>query len=182
MLHLRKRLHADIKPDNFVLCIEEDDLKVIDFDSAHKAYTRRSYSSCIAFSDNEPTQRDIIPYDMYTYSFIIAVLFPESFKIEKVRQVTEHGVFTRFIIQKITPPEINAYHQAVLNLFDAIYIQEAAMRCTSKDAIDFFESALAVESLQFDSLADITQDILFRENLTVDDVLCDSERPLFQRK
>ena len=132
VLHSRYRLHGDIKPSNFVVNRQNNSMKLIDFGSAHKACSNKSYACTPYFLDDTLTYN--YSYDMYLMGVVIAYIFPELFNISE-ETIKDHK--KRVKVEMIFKDGIQPVEHAIQSLVQSVIQPEKDMRPTCDDALKY---------------------------------------------
>lgn len=188
-LHHHFRMHGDIKVTNFIIDTTTDSMKLIDMGGAQKINSPKLKVSSLGFMDPNEGKPKKMASDMYAMGKVMAFLFPELYKCEKIRTAfvytepheerktanIEIAQFIQLKIANLTPIE-----SAVIQLVNAMMDAAAENRCTSEQALQFCSGLLEKmvgNEIDPASLAELLDATINRKDFTVEDALRDSSRP-----
>jgi ankyrin repeat protein len=190
ILHLNYRLHGDIKCENFVVNLNENVMKLIDFGATQKVDSKKEYVFTLAYLDPNCFKPKTLAADMYAMSIFIAAIFPELFNIEtkpttqvitNAGEATKAAVVPKPHITKKKVADITPIEHAIMNLYDALQEVNPENRCTSEQALQYCQNILAKLTpegdIHPDELQNITDATINRSSFTVEDAMRGSERP-----
>jgi hypothetical protein len=159
-LHANFRIHGDINITNVVLDLEHDQLRLIDFATAHKVLSKKSFASTPLYEEQDDNHvPNLFRSDMYQVFFLVAKIFPELFYVDW-RDVE---------YQKIN--DLTVQETAAVRLINSLRTRQPN-RCTSQQALQYCEAIVnAGDQLNEKDLNIILAATIQREALTVEDVL-----------
>jgi serine/threonine protein kinase len=158
-LHVNNIVHGDIKPDNFILDLENNTLKLIDFSGVHQQGSTKNF----AYTEDymEGNSRDYVPnqygVDIYLVGIAAAYIFPELY--DAVDVGGKRRIQLSSNVTSLTPVQ-----RAIVILVGAMQCPVMEERCTSKDALLYCQKLIEnFDHLTHDKLTHITQETLERE-------------------
>lgn len=160
-LHQHYRVHGDVKCQNFILDLNNETLKLIDFGISHKRGSPKSFAWTPAYNDPH-TCEDHFCKDLYALGIVTMYLFPEiytiSFNKNKVDVFVKKSIFT------IT-------EQAIINLVNSMMHSNSSLRCTSEGALTYCNELLNHFNLIDERLLEtIANSTINRSPSTVEDI------------
>ena len=163
-LHLRYRTYNDIKPLNFILDVQGQAMRLIDFGSTLKHGSTKKMMFTELYRD--PVHKTGFLNDTYGMGLIIAVLFPDLFAASFVSDSS----------QLLVNPGLAApKHKAIIKLVQALIDKDIEKRCTIADALNYSELLMeSLSSLDEAKLDDIAFSTIYRTNPTMEDVFRDA--------
>lgn len=190
ILHVSGHLYADLKPGNCVLNLNTDSMKLIDFGSAQKVDSKKTYCATPGFIDPKEGSPKKLASDMYAFGFIISCLFPELF-VDDFLVLLKKGNFmgieviipvgAKHVSEKRKDVAFTDTDRAILSLYDAVMESAQADRCTSQQVKLFchtFRELLStkkqIDKNELDHLLSAT---INRNTFEVEDALRGSRRP-----
>ncbi|AUH71045.1 protein kinase domain-containing protein [Legionella sainthelensi] len=126
-LHQYYRIHGDVKCQNFILNLNKESMKLIDFGTSHKRGSTKSFGWTAVYSDPH-TFGDHFCKDLYAMGLVTMYLFPEIYSVS-----FENGKANITTHQS----EITITEQAIVNLVQAMMHSEPHLRCTSEHALNY---------------------------------------------
>lgn len=190
-MHAAFRIHADMKPLNFIVDMDTDQMKLIDMGAAQKINSPKDKVATPGFIDLKEGYPKKMASDMYSMGKIMSFMFPELYKWEigfisipmmvpnapNIEQKVAISYFTKIKTTNLTPIE-----SALMQLVDAMMEATAEHRCTCEQALQFCNGLLQKivnEQITPEELKDLLTTTINRKEFTVEDALRDSSRPAF---
>lgn len=178
-------VHCDIAPQNFILDMKANSMKLIDFGGSRE-FGANDKTCAFTYEYTDPyTDRDKQNFhrDIYSMGLIIMILFPELYKTIPGRQGTVY-------VYSIWPPppretsyvliktELSIHEQAIVRLAESATHHDVHQRCNTEDALKYCQSVLEnFSTLDEKLLQNIAAAIINRSNITAEDAFYDSVRP-----
>lgn len=187
--HAAFRIHADMKPLNFIVDMATDQMKLIDMGAAQKINSPKDKVTTPGFIDLKEGFPKKMASDMYSMGKIMSFMFPDLYKCD-VRAISlpmkvpnaphinvDVGIsyFTKIKTTNLTPIE-----SALMQLVDAMMEATAEHRCTCEQALKFCNGLLQKivnDQITPEELTDLLNTTINRKEFTVEDALRDSSRP-----
>lgn len=183
-LHAHFRIHADIKPDNFILDIAHDTLHLIDLGSAQKINSTKELAATECYIDMHEGKPRKTGSDMFGMGYVVATLFPELFNMKRMTMMYANIIFetiSPYQIHKCKKAGLSNNEKAVTALLDAMIEPAAENRCTSQQALQFCNN-LSTMLIAKNDIDDLDLKILLEGSINrnvyeVEDALRGSKRP-----
>lgn len=146
-LHLKLRIHHDIKAGNFILNPKTSSMELIDFGAAHKKDAKLpagwwEFPYTTQYKDPH-TKHDHFCKDVYSAGFVVQTLFPEIYPCTSQRTT-----------------ELNTLEKAIVRLVDNMMDNNPKNRCTIIDAKEYCQTLLAnIKQINDVMLTKLTEDL-----------------------
>lgn len=188
--HAAFRIHGDIKPLNLVLDKTNGEMKVIDMGTAQKINSPKKMVTTLHFIDMQEGYPKKMASDIYSMGKVIACMFPElySYPMKKYSVgIANPGEAPRnedidiLQCEKKKTTNLTPVESAIMQAVDAMMEATAEHRCTCEQAVKFFQllhEKIAANELNEQTLMEIINTTINRQEFTVEDALRDSKRPL----
>lgn len=161
-LHQHYRIHGDVKCQNFILNLNNESMKLIDFGTSHKKASTKSFGWTAAYSDPH-CFGDHFCKDLYAMGLVSMYLFPEIYTVS-----FENGK-ANILVHK---SHFTVHEQAIVNLVQSMMHSEPHLRCTSEHALNYCNQLLnQFNQIDNSLLEDLTSSSMNRAHSTLEDKL-----------
>lgn len=160
VFHKHNSIHGDIKPDNFIVDLNNGKMRLTDFGLSHSASTNKIHPVAASFCDGYTFTSSYCD-DIYSMGYVVAQMFPEIFSVLQNRIVTPKAGADNTLVG-----------QALIALQSRLMSKDREGRCTADDAMRFTQALIDNSSgMNSDSLKSLITGTIARRQIVVDDVL-----------
>lgn len=161
-LHVRYRVHGDIKNENVILDTQNKTAHLVDFGGCHKIDTAKSYAHTEVYSDGHSD----FSSDIYAMGIVAASFFPELYDVK-----FDYGS-NKVDIANVDKPSLSVITEAIVALVISMTKSDCHERCSVEDAIQFCQATVNANiNMTYGQLFALTDSTLEREHSTVLDVI-----------
>jgi len=167
-LHLKYRVHGDIKCQNFILDLKNGSMELIDFGASRKKGSNKHFAGTLAYRDHTSARNFFYDSwdDMYAMGIVTAYLFPELYA------VTFDFSNDKSNVEIIKNENLTNIEQAILIFVNKMMNADRRLRCTSESALDLCEELIRTEGrLDEQELQKIMGSTINRFSMTIEDAM-----------